>query len=163
MHFEDATKNRSERREAVGVQTEARRGRVDQLPPGEGAGELAPLEQPWTETASEEQVSGNTVLLLRIVAEKQPPDVEESDRQAKRSRSDVSLAMDAQMGKIAQGKSHDGGTIDPEHRHECTKVQNWKMNQNKQCSGLLRLSPTCSARARSRVKHPAGWLHPGCA
>ena len=33
-------------------------------------------------TASEEQVFGNTVLLLRIVAEKRPPDVEESDRQA---------------------------------------------------------------------------------
>ena len=112
MHFADATKNRSERREAVGVQTEARHGRVDELAPGEGASELAPLDQ---------------------------------------------------MGKIAQGKSHDGGTIDPEHRHECTKVQNWKMNQNKQCSGLLRSSPTCSARARSRVKHPAGWLHPGCA
>ena len=66
-------------------------------------------------------------------------------------------------GNIAQGKSHDGGTIDPEHRHECTKLQNWNMNQNKQCSGLLRSSKTCSARARSRVKHPAVWLHPGCA
>ena len=44
----------------------------------EGAGELAPLEQPWTETASEEHVSGSTVLLLRIVAEKRPPDVEKS-------------------------------------------------------------------------------------
>ena len=84
----------------------------------------------------------------------------------------AAVAMDAQMGKMAQvGNSHDGGTIDlehrdecdPEHRHECTKVQNCTMNQNKQCSGLLRSCPTCSARARSRVKHPAGWLHPGCA
>ena len=33
------------RREVVGVQTEARHGRVDELP-GEGASELAPLEQP---------------------------------------------------------------------------------------------------------------------
>ena len=71
----------------------------------------------------------------------------------------------------ASWKSHDGGTMDlehrdecdPEHRHECTKVQNCTMNQNKRCSGLLRSNPMWSARVRSRVKHTAGWLHPGCA
>ena len=90
MHFADATKNRSDDVKQWNYERKRDLDALMSCHQVKGAGEQAPLEQPWTVTTSEEQVSGNTVLLLRIVAEKLPPDVEESDRQAKRSRSDVS-------------------------------------------------------------------------
>ena len=65
----------------------------------------------------------------------------------------AAVAMDAQMGEMAHGKSHDGGTIDLEHRDACNKVQNCTMNQNKRCSGLLR---SFTSQASSWVV--ASWL-----
>ena len=126
-------KESQRRRDAPGVPLEPRPGLVGELPPSEGAGELA--LSPRSETIVEE-VSVSTDLPMRIAVEKRTVEVTESDRQAKWSNTDVSelvdelMHLEAALGprlrdgcqnvKIGKSwKSHGGGAIDSEHHDEC--------------------------------------------
>ena len=62
------------RRDAVRVQLQPRPGRVDELPPGEVAGELALPEQARAETVMEEEASGRTDLPMRTAVDKEQQD-----------------------------------------------------------------------------------------
>ena len=104
---------------------------------------------------------------MRIEVGKRTTEVTESDRQAWRSKTDVSelanelMHLGAAIGPLLRdgcphwriGKrwtDHGGATMDPEHHGECdpehpdeseSEKLEKLMNQNKQCSGLMQSSP----------------------
>ena len=122
------------RRNAAGVPLDPGPGRVDELLPGEVAGEPAPLEQPRTETVMDEHASGCTDLPMWIEGDKETTEATESDRQPKRSKTDASelvnelIHLEAAIGpRLRDGcqfgelswKSHGGGTTDLGKHDEC--------------------------------------------
>ena len=173
MHFADATKNRSDDVKQWDYERKRDLDAFEELPPSERGW--------WTGTAGaamDWRRRRNKSLETLFCFEDCCRETSTRCRGKRQTSQEIqvwrvrimqlgaAVARNAQMGKIAQvGKSHVGGTIDPEHRHERAKVQNWKMNQNKQV-----LADSCE---RSRVRRdlqepvhessiPLGWLHPGC-
>ena len=90
---------------------------MHETPPGEVAGEPAPLEEPRIAAAMEEQASRSTDLPARIDIENRTTEIREGDRQAKKSTA-IGPRLRGGCQNWKSGKSHIGETretIDPEH------------------------------------------------
>ena len=138
-------------------------------------GDPARPEQPGTEIVMEEQASGFTDLPMRIDVDKRTTEVTESDRQTKRSKTDVSLLVNEQQlvpdfvtgAKIGKRwESHGGGQWIQSIMMNAIQstLMNPKRNvgkvttQNKQCSGLMRSSPKEPIHESSAPLGFASWL-----
>ena len=96
-------RNEGSQRDPAGVSLEPRPGRVDELPPGEVAGELALPGQPRNRDSSPTSLRKDTQLPMRIAVGKRTTEVTESDGQAKRSKTDRRARVGERAGSSRSG------------------------------------------------------------